>query len=541
MNNLKKIGSIITCLILGVILFVICFDYNKRDYPNEFYNVYLDGKLLGVIDSKNALENYINAKANHFINVEEVTTTYCETDKTLEQIIIDENLQPIIDSSKDTKYYQNEDGINCLDIIIEDGDLIEDVYTPKGLNIEKILTFSGNLNTVEEIYEKIVNLKSFTIKGYQFSIKSTDEEKENVNVYVTDKNIFEQAVNKMIETYVGKERYEQYLSDGQKPIETVGSLVENVYIEDEITVKNVQIPISETIYTDADDLAQFLLYGNEPVTKTYIVKEQEMISDIAFNNKISNQEFLISNPKYRDETSLISAGTEVLIKETSPQLSVVMELYVVEDKEDSFETVYQYDENEYIGYEEVIQEGEDGLERVSQRQKIVNGDIAFVEPVGKETLKNAIDEIIVKGDKYVPNVGDLNNWAWPSVSGWVITTDYAWRIHPITGGRDFHDALDIAGMGYNSPIYAANNGTVIIKEYRYDYGNYMVIDHNNGYYTAYAHMNKFMEGVNIGTTVARGQQIGYVGSTGYSTGPHIHFEVWKDCRYCKINPWSIFE
>ena len=538
---MKKIGSIITCLILGVILFVICFDYNKRDYPNEFYNVYLDGKLLGVIDSKNALENYINAKANHFINVEEVTTTYCETDKTLEQIIIDENLQPIIDSSKDTKYYQNEDGINCLDIIIEDGDLIEDVYTPKGLNIEKILTFSGNLNTVEEIYEKIVNLKSFTIKGYQFSIKSTDEEKENVNVYVTDKNIFEQAVNKMIETYVGKERYEQYLSDGQKPIETVGSLVENVYIEDEITVKNVQIPISETIYTDADDLAQFLLYGNEPVTKTYIVKEQEMISDIAFNNKISNQEFLISNPKYRDETSLISAGTEVLIKETSPQLSVVMELYVVEDKEDSFETVYQYDENEYIGYEEVIQEGEDGLERVSQRQKIVNGDIAFVEPVGKETLKNAIDEIIVKGDKYVPNVGDLNNWAWPSVSGWVITTDYAWRIHPITGGRDFHDALDIAGMGYNSPIYAANNGTVIIKEYRYDYGNYMVIDHNNGYYTAYAHMNKFMEGVNIGTTVARGQQIGYVGSTGYSTGPHIHFEVWKDCRYCKINPWSIFE
>ncbi len=538
---MKKKGSIITCLILGVILFVICFDYNKRDYPNEFYNVYLDGKLLGVIDSKNALENYINAKANHFINVEEVTTTYCETDKTLEQIIIDENLQPIIDSSKDTKYYQNEDGINCLDIIIEDGDLIEDVYTPKGLNIEKILTFSGNLNTVEEIYEKIVNLKSFTIKGYQFSIKSTDEEKENVNVYVTDKNIFEQAVNKMIETYVGKERYEQYLSDGQKPIETVGSLVENVYIEDEITVKNVQIPISETIYTDADDLAQFLLYGNEPVTKTYIVKEQEMISDIAFNNKISNQEFLISNPKYRDETSLISAGTEVLIKETSPQLSVVMELYVVEDKEDSFETVYQYDENEYIGYEEVIQEGEDGLERVSQRQKIVNGDIAFVEPVGKETLKNAIDEIIVKGDKYVPNVGDLNNWAWPSVSGWVITTDYAWRIHPITGGRDFHDALDIAGMGYNSPIYAANNGTVIIKEYRYDYGNYMVIDHNNGYYTAYAHMNKFMEGVNIGTTVARGQQIGYVGSTGYSTGPHIHFEVWKDCRYCKINPWSIFE
>ena len=537
MINLKKIGSIITCIILGIILFVICFDYNKRQYPNEFYNVYLDGEYLGVIESKTELENYIDAKANHFINVEDVTTTYCEDERSLEQIIIDQNLQPLIDSSKNTEYYENDEGLSCVDITIEDGEMIETVYTPEGLNVEKIVTFSDQLNTVDEIYSKIVNLKSFTIKGYQFTIKDEDE---NIYIYVTDKDIFEQATNELIKTYVGAETYEQYLNDTQKQIDTVGSLVENVYIENEITVKETQIPIDEVIYTNASDLIQFLLYGTNPVTTTYIVQENEMISDIAFNNKISNQEFLISNPKYRNENSLIAVGTEVLIKETNPQLRVVVEMYIVEDKEADYKTVYQYDENEYIGYEEVVQEGEAGLERVSQKQKIVNGDIAFVEPVGKEILKNTVDEIIIKGDKYVPNVGDLSNWAWPSVSGWVITTDYAWRIHPITGGRDFHDALDIAGMGYNSPIYAANNGTVIIKEYRYDYGNYMVIDHNNGYYTVYAHMNKFMEGINIGSTVARGQQIGYVGSTGYSTGPHIHFEVWKDCRYCKINPWSIF-
>ena len=535
---MQKIGSIITCLILGVILFIICFDYNKRDYPNEFYNVYLDGEYLGTIDSKEELENYIDEKANHFINVENVTTTYCENEKTLEQIIEEQNLDEIIANSKETKYYQNAKKKNCMDITIEDGDMIETVYTPEGLNVEKIVTFSNELNTVEEIYSKIVNLKSFTIRGYQFTIK---DEEENVYIYVTDKNIFEQATNELIKTYVGEEKYQQYLNETQKQIETVGSLIENVYIENEITVKETQIPIDETIYTDADELTQFLLYGNDPITKTYTVKENEMISDIAFNNKISNQEFLISNPKYRDENSLIAVGSEVLIKETNPQLRVVVEMYIVEDKENDYKTVYQYDENEYIGYEEVVQEGEAGLERVSQKQKIVNGDIAFVEPVSKEVLKSTIDEIIVKGDKFVPNVGDLNNWAWPSVSGWVITTNYAWRIHPITGGRDFHDALDIAGMGYNSPIYAANNGTVIIKEYRYDYGNYMVIDHNNGYYTVYAHMNKFMEGVDIGSTVARGQQIGYVGSTGYSTGPHIHFEVWKDCRYCKINPWSLYQ
>ena len=534
---MKNIGSIITCLILGIILFLLCFNYNQMNYPEELYNVYLDGSYLGTIASKDSLEKYIDNQTDHLINLKEVTKTYCEDDRTLDQIIEEENLQTLINESKDVKYYE-EDEKKCMDIIIEEGETIEKIYTPTGLDIEKILTYNGEIASVEDIYSKIVKLKSFTIKGYQFTIRNEDKIKY---IYTTNKDIFEEAVKELIATYVGKDDYEAYLEDNQIKIDTVGSLIENVYIQEEINVKETQIPTDEVIYTDSNDLAQFLLYGDDPVTTTYTVKDGEMIKDIAFNNKISSQEFLISNPKYVDENSLIAVGTEVLIKETNPQLKVVIEKYVVEDKENDFKTVYQYDDTQYIGYEETIQEGENGLERISQKQKIVNGNIEFVEPVGKETLKASIDEIVIKGDKYVPNVGDLSNWGWPSESGWTITDDYAWRIHPITGERKFHQAIDIAGTGYNSAVYAANNGTVITKvAYHYSYGNYIVIDHNNGYYTLYAHMNKFMDGIDVGTTVARGQQIGYVGSTGYSTGPHIHFEVWKGCQYCHINPWSIY-
>ena len=534
---MKNLGAIIISLLFGIILFFVCCGYSKNNYPNELYNVYLDGNYLGTIKSKSELEKYINETTEHLINVKDVTKTYCENEKTLDQIIQDENLQELIDNSKDVKYYEKDEK-KCMDITIEDGETIEKIYTPNGLNIEKILTYNGEISTVEDVYSKIVNMKSFTIKGYQFIARDEDKQK---SIYTTSKDIFEEAVNELIATYVGEENYKAYLDGTQIKIETVGSLIENVYIQEDITVKEIQIPIDEKIYTDSQELAQFLLYGDNPVTKTYVVKEGEMISDIAFNNHISNQEFLISNPKYRDENSLISVGTEVLIKETNPQLKVVIEKYIVEDKENDFKTVYQYDDTEYIGYEEIVQEGEAGLERVSQKQKIVNGNIEFVEPIGKEILKPTVDKVVIKGDKYVPNVGDLSNWAWPSESGWTITDNYEWRIHPITGERKFHQAIDIAGTGYNSAVYAANNGTVITKvAYHYSYGNYIVIDHNNGYYTLYAHMNKFMDGIEVGTTVDRGQQIGYVGSTGYSTGPHIHFEVWKNCQYCHINPWSLY-
>ena len=118
-----------------------------------------------------------------------------------------------------------------------------------------------------------------------------------------------------------------------------------------------------------------------------------------------------------------------------------------------------------------------------------------------------------------------------------------------------HNGIDIIGdngksnnSGYLDYIVAHTEGEVVgvVSNYKTnnpgsrDYGNYVKIKHPNGYYTLYAHMNKFYDGVDVGTTVARGQQIGYVGSTGYSTGPHIHFEVWKGCQHCDISPWSIY-
>ena len=106
--------------------------------------------------------------------------------------------------------------------------------------------------------------------------------------------------------------------------------------------------------------------------------------------------------------------------------------------------------------------------------------------------------------------------------GGPITSPFGWRIHPILGYRKFHTGVDF-GVGYGTPIRAADSGTVIYATWMGGYGNVIIVDHGNGLSTLYAHQSSLAVG--IGTRVSRGQTIGYVGSTGFSTGPHLHFEA----------------
>jgi murein DD-endopeptidase MepM/ murein hydrolase activator NlpD len=108
---------------------------------------------------------------------------------------------------------------------------------------------------------------------------------------------------------------------------------------------------------------------------------------------------------------------------------------------------------------------------------------------------------------------------WPVVGP--VTSPFGWRIHPIFHVRKFHTGIDI-GVGYGTPIHAADGGRVIYATWMSGYGNTTIIDHGNGISTLYAHQSTIL--ISSGS-VTKGQVIGYVGATGYATGPHLHFEV----------------
>jgi len=111
--------------------------------------------------------------------------------------------------------------------------------------------------------------------------------------------------------------------------------------------------------------------------------------------------------------------------------------------------------------------------------------------------------------------------AWPVPGFRTITSEFGWRF----GGSDYHTGFDISGSGVNGKsIVAANSGTVVYVKYGTSgYGRYLIVDHGGGYTTLYAHCSEIL--VEVGDYVSRGEAIAKVGSTGWSTGPHLHFEV----------------
>lgn len=121
---------------------------------------------------------------------------------------------------------------------------------------------------------------------------------------------------------------------------------------------------------------------------------------------------------------------------------------------------------------------------------------------------------------------------WPCPSCYIVTSNYGTRIHPIYNTSRWHNGIDI-GAGYGANILASDGGKVISAYYHWSYGNMVLIDHGNGYQTLYAHMSRI--GVSVGDYVSQGSVIGYVGSTGDSTGPHCHFEIRYQGGSCDPN------
>ena len=495
--RVKNKKLIVIVMLLTLFITTGFTSFNKN--PQKVYRVYLKGKSIGLIESKEELENYINKK-----------------------------------QSEIKKKYN-----------------VDKVYLPKDLDIVSEKTFSNKLETVQSIYNDIKDESPFTISGYVIKIKGLDtkdaEGKEvkgkTQKIYVLDRDVFVKSVDKMVKSFIPEEAYNNFANDTQTPIVDTGSIIEKIYIENKITIKKTNVPVNEKIYLTSEELSKYLIFGTTEPQAKYIVKDGDTIADVAFNNKISTEEFLIANPDLHDENSLLAEGQEVILGILNPQFSVVEQDYIVKDEESNYQSETVFDSSKCTNHSEVTQAGAKGLNRVTQIIQKVNGEIVNTAPVSTVVLKESVKEVITKGSKNCSygwsNVGPLPSrgyFAWPATCG-SISSPYGYRWGTL------HDAIDIAGCGYASDIYAAAEGEVVQSGYKYDNGQYVTIKHPNGYYTIYAHFCNGCRYVNVGDYVYKGQVIGGMGQTGAATGIHLHFGVWKGFPYyggSPVNPMNFF-
>lgn len=167
------------------------------------------------------------------------------------------------------------------------------------------------------------------------------------------------------------------------------------------------------------------------------------------------------------------------------------------------------------------------LADVKNQRKSIDSYVAELEGSTRE-LEERLRSTVAARQSYAPPIAPSSgsrSWGtgrYVSPAEGPITSPFGYRVHPIFGTLRFHSGVDI-GAYYASPVLAADSGTVIDAGWIGGYGNTVIIDHGGGYSTLYGHCSALY--VSYGQTVTKGQQIAAVGSTGNSTGPHLHFEV----------------
>lgn len=250
--------------------------------------------------------------------------------------------------------------------------------------------------------------------------------------------------------------------------------------------------------------------------KTYTAVEGDTVQSIVDTTGVSFDSLAQMNPELLTLDQEVEAGTEIITGAASAEL---LKVKVVRQETETVAIPFDTQNSESSEYDfgkvVTLQEGEDGSEDVTYEITMIDGVVTDRQAISYNVTKQAVPEITVTGTRLksgmVAQIGS-GSFIWP-------VPNYTYVSRWMSSG---HRGADICAA-YGTTIIASDSGTVIAAGWHYSYGNYVEIDHGNGYKTLYAHMSAIS--VTQGQAVSQGDKIGEVGSTGNSTGNHCHFEM----------------
>ncbi|WP_277584069.1 M23 family metallopeptidase [Psychrobacillus antarcticus] len=383
---------------------------------------------------------------------------------------------------------------------------------------EQVFTPTTNDETTLQKLDSLIEVEA---KAFALSIN------DEMAVYVKDLDAYNEALRKLKLHFVSEEE----LNTLEARNNTSGSLPElkenetriaNIILKEKVSGVTVATDPSQIV--SPDDAVKLLLEGTLE-NEVYAVGEGDVLGTIASEHNLTSSELMALNPGITDST-VLQIGQELNVTILKPLINIevqyekkaleaIKHMKKVEDTEDM-----------YKGDTKVLQEGSDGQKMATYLIRKENGVQVGESMVDETILVEPKDHIVLKGTKVIPSRGS-GAFAWPAEGGYISSKmGYRW-------GRQ-HEGIDIARpSGFT--IKATDNGIVVAAGWDGTYGNRIIIDHQNGYKTTYAHLSSIT--AKVGEVVPTGTKIGVMGSTGRSTGTHLHFEVEKNG--VTINPLTV--
>lgn len=302
-------------------------------------------------------------------------------------------------------------------------------------------------------------------------------------------------------------------------------------------------PDDEKTVWDSSKLKE-TLSNPKSAAKYYKTKKGDTALSVAKRNEISVSRLKALNPGI-DFSKRLRRNTNLLVKSQSDYLKIKVMKTKVTKQLIGYEKVTRESSSMLKGTKKVSQNGSYGEKLITTLVTYINGERTYSTVVSEKQTKAPVNEITLVGTKspYSGYYGSSDSsygysgFIWPTRGAYSLSSGYGYRSASISGWG-YHGGIDIirgGGSSAGTPVIAAASGTVITAYAgSTGYGNTVLIDHGNGYQTRYGHMLWGSITVYPGQHVYQGQQIGQIGSTGNSTGPHLHFEILKNGS--KVNP-----
>lgn len=328
--------------------------------------------------------------------------------------------------------------------------------------------------------------------------------------YAPDQQTAETVMNSLKEKYAGtsataaNKKMAVAAASDEKP---AGQATPIVRFKEDVQLEKGEVPAAQVL--TGDQLKELLSKGTYKQV-THTVKEGDTISGIAQQYGITQKEIYANNPGITEFT-LLQLDQKLNVTANRPYVTVQVTEQAEQEEEIPYQLETRTNDKVAKGESKVIQNGQPGKKLVQYEIIKENGQVVQRKTLKQEIITPPVTQIVEKGTKVIPSRG-TGRYSWPARG--YISSGFGTR-----WGR-MHKGIDIAGSG---TIKAADNGRVVAAGWDGDYGNAVTIDHGNGMQTVYGHMRSIK--VKVGDVVAQGQGIGVMGSTGDSTGVHLHFEV----------------